>query len=129
MLVELNLAELYAAAGDKSAALREARAAWLGYGTVPAVQGCYGPRLAEAGNDVDALKQLGPLVAAKYGDSRIFPAWVTVLEKLIAGSYQAGRYEECVGYCAQLRRAAPDNATARDYEARAQAAMARGKGR
>jgi predicted Zn-dependent protease len=129
MLVELNLAELYAAAGDKSAALREARAAWLGCGTVPAVQGCYGLRMAEAGNDVDALKQLGPLVAAKYGDPRIFPAWVKVLEKLIAGSYQAGRYEECVGYCAQLRRAAPDNPTARDYEARAQAAMARGKGR
>ena len=129
LLIQLNLAELYAAAGEKDAALREARAAWVSRGAVPAAQACYGLRLAESGDDGKALAQLGPLVAGKSDDPRIFPAWVKVLEKLIAKSYQAGRYGECLDYCGQLRRGAPDNAVARDYGGKAQAAMGRAKGR
>ena len=129
LLVHLNLAELYAAAGEKDAALREAHTAWLSRGVVPAAQACYGLRLAETGDDGKALAQLGPLVAGKYGDPRIFPVWVKVLENLIAKSYQAGRHGECLDYCGQLRRGAPDNVVARDYGGKAQAAMARTKGR
>ncbi|MGE4564409.1 MAG: tetratricopeptide repeat protein [Victivallaceae bacterium] len=114
LLIELNLAELYAAAGRREEALAEAKSAWMRQSTLAVTRSCYAIRLCESGQWQEAL----PLLEMEFNDPRIQPYLIKALEHCIVDSFARGSAAECGRLLNKLSRIAPDNPVAREYRAK-----------
>lgn len=114
LLIELNLAELYAAAGRKDEALAEAKGAWMKQSTLAVTRSCYAIRLCESGQWQEAL----PLLEMEFNDLRIQPYLIKALEHCVVASFGRGSTAECGRLLNKLSRFAPDNPVAKEYRAK-----------
>ncbi|MGI5925267.1 MAG: tetratricopeptide repeat protein [Lentisphaeria bacterium] len=123
IMVQLNLAELYAGAGEYEKALELAQAAWQSNGSLQATQECLGLRLVETRHYARAVQLLGLPVDSKKATPRALDAWRIAMEALIKDAFVAKKYLDCLNLGRQLLRHFSDNQVALDHVAQCQAAL------
>lgn len=123
IMIQLNLAELYASIGEYEKALELAQAAWQSNGSLLAVQECLGLRLVETKHYARAVQLLGLPVDSKKGTPRALEAWRFAMEELIKDAFSAKKYLDCLNLGQQLLRHFSNNQVALDHIAQCRAAL------
>lgn len=123
IMIQLNLAELYASVGEYERALELAQAAWQANGSLLAVQECLGLRLVETKRYARAVQLLGLPVDSKKATPRALDAWRIATEALIKEAFSAKKYLDCLTLSQQLLRHFSSNQMALDHAAQCRAAL------
>lgn len=123
IMIQLNLAELYASVGEYEKALELAQAAWQANGSLLAVQECLGLRLVETKRYARAIQLLGLPVDSKKASPRALDAWRAAMESLIRDAFTAKKYLDCLNLSQQLLRHFSDNQLALDHVAQCRAVL------
>lgn len=123
IMIQLNLAELYASIGKPDKALELAQAAWQSNGSLLATQECLGLRLVENKRFARAVQLLGLPVDSKKATPRALDAWRVAMEALIKDAFAAKKYLECITLSEQLLRHFSGNQLALDHLAQSRSAL------
>ena len=123
IMIQLNLAELYASIGNYEQALELAQAAWQTNGSLLAVQECLGLRLVENKRFARAVQLLGLPVDSKKATPRALDAWRNAMEELIKEAFAAKKYLDCLTLSQQLLRHFSSNQLALDLAAQCRTAL------
>ena len=113
-IIELNLSEIYADAGQRELALKYAADAYQKTPDSPTVKIVYGLRFAELPDFEKAITYLSDTTA----DENIKIVLISCLAKTIADTYEKRRFTDCLAYIRRLQELDPQNPYIHEYLAK-----------